>query len=151
MNYRIPIVKISMVRDGSVSVTDRLVNESQKAAAVIRDMIGVNDREEFLALFLDAKNRIISVHSVAVGSLSLCIVHPREVFKAAILANASGVILAHNHPSGDPTPSKEDRELTDRLCKAGEILGIRVLDHVVIGDQANTPSFISFADHGWLS
>ena len=152
MSYRIPVVKISMVRDGSITIEERLVRESTKAQRVIRDLIGGNDREEFVALFLDAKNRVMSVHTVAVGSLSLCIVHPREVFKAAILANASGIIVAHNHPSGDPTPSREDRELTDRLCEAGRILGITVLDHIIVGAENSDgrPSYTSFADSGWL-
>ena len=141
-----------MVRDGSIAVEDRLVRESSKAQRVIRDLIGGNDREEFVALFLDAKNRVMSVHTVAVGSLSLCIVHPREVFKAAILANAAGIIVAHNHPSGDPTPSREDRELTDRLCEAGRILGVAVLDHIIVGAESSDghPSYTSFADNGWL-
>ena len=71
------------------------------------------------------------------GSLNVSVVHPREVFKRAILQNANSIILMHNHPSGDPTPSKEDIDMTDRLIEAGELLGIRVLDHIVIGDENN--------------
>jgi DNA repair protein RadC len=79
---------------------------------------------------------------VAIGSLTAALVHAREVFKPAVLANAAAVILAHNHPSGDPEPSREDRELTERLVKAGRLLGITVLDHVIVGEER----FYSFAD-----
>jgi DNA repair protein RadC len=83
---------------------------------------------------------------VSEGSLTLSIVHPREVFALAVRESAAGVIFLHNHPSGDPTPSAEDRRLTDRLVTAGEVLGIRVLDHMVIGDGR----YVSFADEGWI-
>lgn len=101
------------------------------------------DREEFIVIPLDAKNRVLGFHTVSVGSLTASIVHPREVFKVAILANAVAVILVHNHPSGDPTPSEEDRRVTSRLKAAGEELGIPVLDHLVIGDEG----YHSFADN----
>lgn len=147
MSYRIPMLKISMVRDGSVAVESRIVNDSEKAAAMIQAVIGENDREEFIVLLLDAKNRVTGIHSVSVGTLTLSIVHPREVFKAAIMGNAAAVILAHNHPSGDTTPSREDRELTERLKQAGKLLGIAVLDHVIVGQSM---SHYSFADRGEL-
>jgi len=92
------------------------------------------DREHFVVLVLDGKNRCLGFNVVSVGSLTAALVHPREVFKPAILSNAAAVILIHHHPSGDPEPSAEDRALTARLRQAGELLGIRVLDHVVIGD-----------------
>ena len=90
------------------------------------------DREQFVCCHLDAKNRLISREVVSIGHLTAALVHPREVFKAAILCNAASVAFVHNHPSGDPEPSREDMDLTRRLLKAGEILGIAVLDHVVI-------------------
>lgn len=102
--------------------------------------------EEFVTVFLDAKHAPIGYQVVSVGSLTLSIVHPREVFKGALLANAAAIVFAHNHPSADPTPSTEDIELTKRLKECGELLGIRVLDHVVMGDTRN----YSFADHGTL-
>ncbi len=82
---------------------------------------------------LDGRNVLIGLHHVSTGSLTTTLVHPREVFKAAILANAAAVILVHNHPSGDPAPSAEDVALTTRLRDAGDLMGIRVLDHVVLG------------------
>lgn len=104
------------------------------------------DREEFLAVFLDGKGRTMGFHVVSVGTLTASLVHPREVFKAAIIANAASLILVHNHPSGDPDPSPEDVALTSRLKSAGELVGIRILDHVVIGDG----NYRSFSDSGLL-
>jgi DNA repair protein RadC len=103
-------------------------------------------REIFKVILLDAKNAVIKEATVSEGSLTLSIVHPREVFALAVRESAAGVIFLHNHPSGDPTPSAEDRRLTDRLVTAGEVLGIRVLDHMVIGDGR----YVSFADEGWI-
>ncbi|MDF0668780.1 MAG: JAB domain-containing protein [Nitrospira sp.] len=103
------------------------------------------DREQFLVCCLDAKHGIIGVNIVSIGSLTVSIVHVREVFKPAILLNACAIIAAHNHPSGDPTPSQEDRALTTRLREAGDLLGIRLLDHLILGDDRH----YSFADQGW--
>ena len=103
--------------------------------------------ELFKVILLDAKNIVIKEATVSEGSLTLSIVHPREVFALAVRESAAAVIFLHNHPSGDPTPSPEDRRLTDRLTTAGTLLGIRVLDHVIIGDGR----YVSFADEGWLT
>jgi DNA repair protein RadC len=103
--------------------------------------------EVFKVILLDAKHRIIRDSTVSKGSLTLSIVHPREVFNLAIKASAAAVIFLHNHPSGDPFPSAEDRTLTTRLVEAGNILGIRVLDHLIIGDG----KYVSFADQGWMA
>ena len=102
--------------------------------------------EVFKVILLDAKHTIIREATVSEGSLTLSIVHPREVFNLAVRESAAAVIFLHNHPSGDPQPSAEDRELTARLVAAGNLLGIRVLDHLVVGDRA----YVSFADRGWL-
>ncbi|MBI3610851.1 MAG: DNA repair protein RadC [Nitrospirae bacterium] len=107
---------------------------------LLRDM----KKEVFMLLLFDAKNRLLKDITISTGSLSLNIVHPREVFKPAVRESASAVILLHNHPSGDPSPSPEDRELTRRLVKAGRVMGIKVLDHIVIGDG----NYVSFADQG---
>ncbi|THJ24725.1 MAG: JAB domain-containing protein [Nitrospira sp. CG24E] len=103
--------------------------------------------EIFKVVLLDAKHAIMRDATVSEGSLTLSIVHPREVFTLAVRESAAAVIFLHNHPSGDPTPSQEDRVLTARLVSAGEVLGIRVLDHLVVGDGR----YISFADQGWLT
>jgi len=98
-----------------------------------KDTLANKNKEHFIALFLDTKNRIIGEEVVSVGTLNSSIIHPREVFSSAIKASASSVVIVHNHPSGECVPSEEDKEVTKMLCDAGEILGIKVLDHVIIG------------------
>ncbi|MFV9510876.1 RadC family protein [Tepidibacillus sp. LV47] len=92
-------------------------------------------QEHFIAILLDTKNHILAKETISIGSLNASIVHPREVFKPAIKKSASAIIVAHNHPSGDPSPSREDIEITKRLYQAGELLGIDVFDHVIIGED----------------
>ncbi len=103
-------------------------------------------KEVFLVVLLDQKNRVMREERVSEGTLTNSLVHPREVFAPAIRESAASVAFVHNHPSGDSAPSPEDRKLTKRLCEAAELVGIRVLDHVIIGDNA----FTSFVDEGWL-
>jgi len=102
-------------------------------------------KEFFFSIHLDGKNRICCVDEVSVGSLNQSIVHPREVFKTALLSSAAAIILLHNHPTGDPTPSNEDLEITRRLREAGDLIGVKVLDHVIIGDN-----FLSFVTQGLM-
>jgi len=102
-------------------------------------------KEMFITLHLDGKNRIICMDLVSIGSLNQSIVHPREVFKTALLSNAAAVILIHQHPTGDPSPSSEDIAITRRLKEAGDLLGIKVLDHIIIGD-----GYLSFVERGLL-
>lgn len=103
-------------------------------------------KEYFMALLLDSKNRILKEVRISEGSLNQSIVHPREVFSPAVRESAAAIILVHNHPSGDPAPSREDREITRRLKEAGELMGVSVLDHIIIGDG----SFVSFSALGML-
>lgn len=133
--YRIPVVQVQLVREKFFEAYARFITSDVDAHNMVRSLIGRADREHFLVLCLDTKNKINAVNVVSIGTLSVSPVHPREVFKAAILANAAAVILAHNHPSGDPEPSREDIEVTGRLVQAGKILGIEVLDHIILGDQ----------------
>ncbi len=107
-----------------------------------RERGATSDREEFIVLPLDSKNTPLGFHVCSVGTVGASLVHPREVFKIAILANAAAVILVHNHPSGDPLPSAEDKQITKRIREAGELMGISVLDHVIIGDGR----YYSFVD-----
>lgn len=95
------------------------------------------DQERFVVACLDTKHRVQSVVEITTGTLDASLVHPREVFKPAILEGSSSIILSHNHPSGDTTPSKEDRTVTERLTEAGKLLGIEVLDHIIHGDGSN--------------
>lgn len=92
------------------------------------------DREHFYALYLSTKNTILSIELISIGSLNASIVHPREILKPAIKVSAASIIMVHNHPTGDPTPSREDIEFTRRFAKCGELIGIELLDHIVIGN-----------------
>lgn len=103
--------------------------------------------EQFWLVLLDRKNRVIREEMISQGSLTASLVHPREVFKAAIGASAAAVVVVHNHPSGDPAPSGDDKEITERLVRSGELVGIQVLDHVIVGEK----TFFSFADKGLLA
>ena len=104
-------------------------------------------REQFQVLLLDRKNRVTRDVMISQGSLTASIVHPREVFNPAIRDSAAAVIFVHNHPSGDPQPSPEDHTLTERLAEAGQLLGIPVLDHIIVGRD----TYMSFADEGLLN
>jgi len=113
-----------------------MLKSPEDVAAVVRSQLKGKKKEHFLVLCLDTRNRLINCKPVSIGSLDTSIVHPREVFKEAVSSSASSVIFVHNHPSGDPEPSQEDVELTKRLAKAGEIIGIDVLDHIIVCDKS---------------
>jgi DNA repair protein RadC len=103
-------------------------------------------KEYFKTVQLNIKNQVLTVEDISVGSLNASIVHPREVFQGPIRRSSAAIILVHNHPSGDPVPSKEDIDVTKRLCEAGKLLGIDVLDHIIIGDGV----FTSFKEKGMI-
>jgi DNA repair protein RadC len=128
-----------------IAVCGLLVRRPEDLAAVLRDEFRGLDRERFIALYLDARHRVRALETVSTGSLNASLVHPREVFKPAIALSAAAVIVAHNHPSGDPRPSGDDLELTGRLDRCGELLGIALLDHLVVGDADIT----SIREYGW--
>jgi DNA repair protein RadC len=139
--YRVALVRESVIGESHSTP----VRKSSEAAKVLRPLFENLDREQFVVLLLDAQHKPIGVNIVSVGSLNASIVHPKEAFKAAILANSSAVVVSHNHPSGSVEPSPEDIELSRRLREAGELLGIRVLDSIVLGEGE---SFYSFVDAG---
>lgn len=121
-------------------------SSSQDAFSHFHERLCDYRREVFLALLLDSKNRLIREVQISEGSLNSSIVHPREVFAPVLRESASAVLFVHNHPSGDPTPSREDIEITERLKQVGELMGVRVLDHIIIGSG----DYVSFADRGLL-
>jgi len=123
----------------------RRISKAEDVYELMHDL-QLEGKENFLVLHLNNKNEIMCLDRVSTGSMNQSIVHPREVFKAALLSSAAALILVHNHPSGDPEPSREDMEITKRLQEAGNLLGIKVLDHVIIGEGR----FISFAERGLL-
>ena len=141
----IGIAKAAQIK-AAFELSSRLDGYAQTGAKTVvktpEDVIGVvggrlrdKKKEYFLALLLDTRNQLIKVAEISVGSLDSSIVHPREVFKEAISASAAAVIFAHNHPSGDAEASPDDIELTKRLAEAGELVGIDVLDHIIVGDK----------------
>jgi DNA repair protein RadC len=121
-----------------------VIRSPQDAVELVMSELRYQSKEHFMALFLSTKNHVIARAIISVGSLNASIVHPRELFREAISYSAAAVILVHNHPSGDPTPSQEDISLTKQLVEAGNLLTISVLDHVIIGDG----KYVSFKEKG---
>jgi len=147
----ISIYRVSLVRDEHIKFDQTRLTGSADAQAVIRNLIklqGQSDREQFCVLLLDAKNKTIGLNIVSTGSLSSAMVHPREVLKPAILANASAMILAHNHPSGELTPSPQDKAITKKIIQASSIIGITVHEHLIISMEDDC--YFSFADQGLI-
>ncbi|HHY14260.1 MAG TPA: DNA repair protein RadC [Thermoanaerobacterales bacterium] len=114
------------------------IKSPEDVAYLLMNEMRYLDKEHFKAVLLNTKNHVLSIEDISVGNLNASIVHPREVFKTAIRRSSGSVILVHNHPSGDPTPSKEDINVTKRIVESGELLGIPVLDHIIIGDGTFT-------------
>ncbi|GMK47216.1 MULTISPECIES: RadC family protein [Paenibacillus] len=133
-----------IVRSGQGEIVT--VRKPQDAANYVMEEMRYLKKEHFVCLFLNTKNHIIARETLSVGTLNASLVHPREVFRAAVKAGSASIICVHNHPSGDPMPSPEDVTLTKRLVEAGELMGIEVLDHLVIGDGR----FISLKEHGYM-
>ncbi len=123
-----------------------VIRSPEDVSRLVMDEMRFLDREHFRIILLNTKNHVLGIESVSVGNLNTTIVHPREIFKIPIKRSAASVILIHNHPSGDPEPSQEDRNITARLCEAGDLLGIKVLDHIVIGDSR----FVSFKERQFM-
>ncbi len=137
---RIQVVfeKVVLVKEkvGRYELPRKISNPDQvyKAITAITNVEG-EAQEVFGILILNTKNKIVAVHEISRGTLNSSIVHPREVFKPAILHNAAAIICFHNHPSGDTEPSRDDIEITNRLIEAGKIMGIEILDHIIVGDD----------------
>jgi DNA repair protein RadC len=129
--YKLRIVRERKQGYGAV----RRIRDAAQVYEAFRKDFTELDREMFIVVLLDGKNGIIGFNRVSIGSLNAALVHPREVFKPAILANAAAVVLVHTHPSGSAEPSAEDKVLTTRLEQVGELIGIRVLDHIIVADD----------------
>jgi DNA repair protein RadC len=135
----IQIVSLKMVREKTLQYQyGERITSPNASAEILTKFIGDSDREVVALMSLSTKNQINSLSIVSMGSLYSSIVHPREIFKVAILSNAASIIIAHNHPSGDSTPSREDIDMTNRLKECGKLLGIELLDHIIIGDNNYT-------------
>lgn len=141
------LLAVGLVRDsGRRPIAAGAITGPDQVARLLRALLP-GDREGFAVIHLDGRHVARSAELVSVGSLNASLVHPREVFKGAILANAAAVILGHNHPSGDPAPSEEDAVITRRLVAVGDLLGIPVLDHVIVAARG----VVSFKARGLLS
>ncbi len=136
--YELTSYSIRLVKDKVCEYPHPAITCPDDGYDIFREYLDGVDREHFVVAFLNVKHRIIGINTVSIGSLRASVVQPREVFKAAVLANAGAIVLCHNHPSGDTAPSKEDISVTQRLVRAGKILDILVLDHLIIGEYGYT-------------
>ena len=142
---RVDIVSIKMIKEKSIKYETRRISTPNDAQCLFRRFLEDSDREQLIVVSLDTKNQPTTINVASIGSLNSSIVHPREIFKSAILSNANSIIIAHNHPSGDANPSKEDISITKRLKECGELMGINLIDHIIIGDDDR---FISLKEKG---
>jgi DNA repair protein RadC len=138
----INIVSVKLVRERNATYGAKTITGPGDLASVVKRFLADTDREVFLTVNLSTANTINSIHIVSIGSLDRTVVHPREVFKAAILSNSSSIALVHSHPSGSLIPSQEDIDITRKLVKCGEILSIKVIDHIIVADDRH----LSFAE-----
>jgi DNA repair protein RadC len=146
---RIPFGHASFVRDGTLKADSRTCDSPARAREIFHGLVPADDeREHLVAVYLDARSMIKGCSVISIGTLTASLVHPREVFRPAVALAASGIVIMHNHPSGDTQASPEDRETTRRLSQAGRILGIPLLDHVIVAGEAG---LFSFREHGLLS
>lgn len=132
---RVDIVSIKMCKESSILYEPRTITSPFDGVKLLRPFLENQDREQFIVVCLDSKCQPTAIHVCIIGTLNTSLVHPREVFKVAILSNASSILIAHNHPSGDPEPSNEDVQITKRINEAGNIMGIKLVDHIIIGDN----------------
>ena len=141
---RINIVTIKMEKVKSMLVDNKNIGSPKDVYKIVSEYLDGVDREHLVLLTLDTKNKITSISTICIGSLNASVVHPREVFKEAIQRGSASIIVCHNHPSGDPNPSKEDINITLRLKECGKIMGIELLDHIIIGNN----KYVSLKEKG---
>jgi DNA repair protein RadC len=144
----IPQYGVRLVREKEFQYANNRITGSETVYELLRAM-GLHEKasEEFYSIYLSTKNDVLGVEMISRGTLNASLVHPREVFKGALLANANALILAHNHPSGSVEPSNADKQVTATLEKAGNILDVKILDHVIIGHKE---AYYSFRDHSLI-
>lgn len=138
---RVSIISIKQVREKSIEYEQKCMKSSTDARDIFKRFLADSDREAFVVAYLSTKNYVNAIQVISVGSLSATLVHPREVFKGALTSNAASLIVCHNHPSGQTLPSEEDDNLTERLLKVGELMGIPVIDHLIVGNDDNYYSY----------
>ena len=144
---KIPIIRLNVVKDREIEYGSRKMSAPDAAVACIWPLLEGADREYVIACGVDTKNKPVYIERVAIGSADTCVLSAHELFKAALLCNATGIFLFHNHPSGEPAPSQEDKDMTTRLRLSGELVGVRLVDHIIIGDSG---SYFSFKENKLL-
>lgn len=146
-NEKILIFKELVKRINEYTPKKLTVSSPEDVVSLMMPRLKYEQKENFCVILLDIKNHLLSIQTISVGSLTASVVHPREVFKAAVQQSAASMILIHNHPSGDPTPSREDIATTNRMVSAGKVMDIPVLDHIIIGNNR----FISMKEKGLIA
>ena len=146
-NYELPIVRVQLIRDQPI-ISERQISNTVDASEVVIELMADSDREMFCVLNLRSDGTPMNVNIALVGTLNSIEINPREIFKSSILSNAAGVILFHNHPSGSVKPTREDYLTTERLVDCGQLLGIPVIDHIIVGGGTNR--VYSFVDRDEL-
>ena len=143
---RIKMVSLRLVRERTIPYESRNLDNSQAVYDLFRQMVEDLDREAMWVVCLDTRNRLTCLSQVSLGTLNAAPASPREIMKLALMTNARSLILVHNHPSGDPEPSPEDRAVTSQIKSAARLMDVRLIDHLIVGDGR----FYSFADQGGL-
>ena len=144
---RIQILSLRLVREGSILYQTRRISSPKDAVGIGQQFLEDADREQVIVCCLDTKNQPLSISVVSMGILNSSLIHPREIFKTAILTNAASLILYHNHPSGETEPSTEDINITKRIKEAGVLMGIELIDHIIIGSEGR---YLSLKEEGLL-
>ena len=144
-NKKVQVVHLQMVKDDEIAYGSRRMDNPREAAELMKDFLGDVDRECLVVCGTDVKMKPVYIQTVAMGSVSCCPVSIPDIFKGALLANALNLLLFHNHLSGDVTPSRDDLLMTERVRQSGELLGIHLLDHIILGDHG---AFYSLREDG---
>jgi DNA repair protein RadC len=147
---KIESVQIKLVRESIQWYDNNIISSPDTGARIANQYLDGSDREQFIVLGLDTKNKVNFIETVSIGTVNSSIVHPREVFKSLVVGNATSFIVAHNHPSGDVTPSQEDVNVTKRLKQAGEMMGINLLDHIIVTGDVSDSRHVSLKEKGYV-
>ncbi|WP_256717394.1 JAB domain-containing protein [Paenibacillus odorifer] len=143
---KLNVVSLKLVKEATISYRTNVIRNPQDAFEIAKEFIGDEDREHCILICLDTKNKINCIQTIGIGSLNSAIVHPREVFKIAIVSSSASVIFAHNHPSSDCTPSQPDLEISERIKQAGQILGIDLIDSIIVCED----NYYSMKEHNLI-
>ena len=145
LKQSVPIIHLEMVKDAEITYGGMKMENAEEAATLIKKFLGDVDRECLVVCATDIKMKLVHIQLTAMGAINYCPVSISDIFKVALLSNAANILLFHNHPSGDVTPSEDDIQVTKRVMEAGKLLGIPLLDHIILGEG---DSFYSFRESG---